>query len=153
MTTTITFVSSRASCGCPIYKKRVFRGYDRFRRPVFIYQEVPFVHRCSKYGSVARSHGWDSPFRGWRSRDRGFFFRRALMRAFLERRVTPSGRLMALHHGHRDAEACASGRCGVTDPHRGHPDPRACDDGRCGKSPPHGGDRAPSRGPAPAGPT
>ena len=41
-----TYQSGRTSCGCPIYTKRIFNGYDCYRRPIYRYISVPVVHRC-----------------------------------------------------------------------------------------------------------
>lgn len=55
-----TYVSGYASCGCPIYTKRVFRGYDCNRRPVYSYYRQPFRHRASCSRGSYRHHGHSS---------------------------------------------------------------------------------------------
>lgn len=40
------YVSSRTSCGCPIYTQRYVAYYDRCGQPVFRYRTEPIVHRC-----------------------------------------------------------------------------------------------------------
>ncbi|NIP98771.1 MAG: hypothetical protein GWO24_37360 [Akkermansiaceae bacterium] len=47
----ITIRSGYASCGCPYYSKRYFRGYDCYRRPVYHYTRLPIHH-----GSSCRHH-------------------------------------------------------------------------------------------------
>jgi hypothetical protein len=42
----ITYRSGHSACGCPMYTKRYFSGYDCYRRPVYRYVGVPLVHRC-----------------------------------------------------------------------------------------------------------
>ena len=58
-----TYVSGHASCGCPIYTKRIVRSFDRFNRPVYNYYRQPFSCRCR---NVSRSrvvrHGYNSRF-------------------------------------------------------------------------------------------
>ena len=41
-----TYVSGHASCGCPIYTRRVCRGFDRYHRPVFDHHRQPFRCGC-----------------------------------------------------------------------------------------------------------
>lgn len=55
-----TYVSGRASCGCPIYTKRVFRGYDSCRRPIYSYYRQPFRCGCKSRCSSRRhyNHGY-----------------------------------------------------------------------------------------------
>ncbi|MEM9080718.1 MAG: hypothetical protein AAGC74_08525 [Verrucomicrobiota bacterium] len=55
--TTHTYVSGHASCGCPIYTKRVFRGYDCYRRPIYNYYRQPFQRRANCRSHGHRSHG------------------------------------------------------------------------------------------------
>ena len=43
-----SYVSGRASCGCPIYTKRVVRGFDRYRKPIYSYYRQPFRCCCRK---------------------------------------------------------------------------------------------------------
>jgi len=47
----ITYRSGFSSCGCPTYTQRYFRGYDRYRRPLFHYARLPLRH-----GSSCRRH-------------------------------------------------------------------------------------------------
>ena len=42
----ITYRSGHSACGCPLYTRRHFSGYDHYRRPVYRYAAVPIVHRC-----------------------------------------------------------------------------------------------------------
>lgn len=52
-----TYVSGRASCGCPIYTKRVVRGYDGYRRPIYNYYRQPFRCGCrTTYRPPVRHH-------------------------------------------------------------------------------------------------
>ena len=44
-----TYRSGHSACGCPIYTKRYFTGYDCHRRPVYRYAAVPVVHRCRSH--------------------------------------------------------------------------------------------------------
>lgn len=44
-----TYQSGRSSCGCPIYTKRHFHGYDCYRRPIYRYVHVPVTHRCRSH--------------------------------------------------------------------------------------------------------
>ena len=44
-----TYVSGHASCGCPIYSRRVCNGYDRYQRPVFATYPQPFHCGCKDY--------------------------------------------------------------------------------------------------------
>ncbi|MBT8043617.1 MAG: hypothetical protein KJO79_01600 [Verrucomicrobiae bacterium] len=46
-----TYRSGSASCGCPVYTKRVFAGYDCYNRPTYRYYRVPMVHRCRSHHS------------------------------------------------------------------------------------------------------
>ncbi|MBT8038021.1 MAG: hypothetical protein KJO21_10800 [Verrucomicrobiae bacterium] len=62
-----TYHSGNASCGCATYTKRVFTGYDCYHRPTYRYYRVPVVHRCrnhyrhqsSYYGN---HHGYRSSY-------------------------------------------------------------------------------------------
>jgi len=38
--------SGRAPCGCAVHVRRVFRGYDCYRRPVYHYHRLPVRHVC-----------------------------------------------------------------------------------------------------------
>ena len=40
------YVTSRTSCGCPIYTQRYISYYDRCGHPVYRYRTEPIVHRC-----------------------------------------------------------------------------------------------------------
>ena len=72
------YVSGRASCGCPIYTKRICRGYDRCGRPIFSHYRQPFRCGCSRSRShyyhqrsyngcnSYRPHGYHSYHRGSR---------------------------------------------------------------------------------------
>ena len=40
------YVTSRTSCGCPIYTQRYISYYDRCGHPVYRYRTEPVVHRC-----------------------------------------------------------------------------------------------------------
>ncbi|MGJ8696753.1 MAG: hypothetical protein ACSHYF_10570 [Verrucomicrobiaceae bacterium] len=61
-------VSGHHSCGCAIQTKRVFVGYDCYRRPVYRYYSVPTVHRCSSHRQPShyshRSHSTHSSYYG-----------------------------------------------------------------------------------------
>ena len=52
-----TYRSGYSSCGCPIYTKRYFRGYDCYRRPVYCYVQVPVSHGSS-CRSRSHHHGY-----------------------------------------------------------------------------------------------
>lgn len=43
-----TYVSGHASCGCPIYTKRVIRSYDCYNRPIYSYYRQPFSCNCRR---------------------------------------------------------------------------------------------------------
>lgn len=43
-----TYVSGHASCGCPIYTKRVIRSYDYYNRPIYSYYRQPFSCNCRR---------------------------------------------------------------------------------------------------------
>ena len=43
------YVSGHASCGCPIYSRRVCSGYDRYHRPVFSTHREPFHCGCKDF--------------------------------------------------------------------------------------------------------
>ena len=69
------YVSGRGACGCPIYTKRVCRGFDHYRRPIYGYYRQPFrcgcrpahhVHRgCNSYNRYyPRHHGRHTYHRG-----------------------------------------------------------------------------------------
>ncbi len=52
-----TYRSGHASCGCPIYTKRIVSGYDCYNRPIYRYCGVPIVHRCNnKHGHYRSSY-------------------------------------------------------------------------------------------------
>lgn len=59
-----TYRSGHASCGCPIYTKRIIASYDCYQRPIYRYCGVPIVHRChnkrnyyhSSYGNYHNNH-------------------------------------------------------------------------------------------------
>lgn len=57
-----TYVSSRASCGCPIYTKRVVRGYDNYRRPIYSYYRQPFKCGCRTSYRAPVRHGYNSRY-------------------------------------------------------------------------------------------
>lgn len=40
------YVSSRTSCGCPVYTVRYIAYYDRCGYPVYRYRTEPVRHRC-----------------------------------------------------------------------------------------------------------
>lgn len=40
------YVTSRTSCGCPIYTQRYISHYDRCGHPVYRYRTERIVHRC-----------------------------------------------------------------------------------------------------------
>ena len=44
-----TYRSGWTSCGCSVYTKRVFTGYDCYHRPIYRYYRVPVVHRCQSH--------------------------------------------------------------------------------------------------------
>lgn len=50
------YISSRASCGCPIYSQRVFRGRDRYGRPVVDIVRLPV--RCAGHHPRADRRHW-----------------------------------------------------------------------------------------------
>lgn len=60
-----TYVSGRTSCGCPIYTKRIFSGYDCYHRPIYRYVSVPVVHRCNHRSSYHHGHGHYSHHRDY----------------------------------------------------------------------------------------
>ncbi|MFC0020126.1 hypothetical protein AAFN60_03055 [Roseibacillus persicicus] len=76
-----SYVSGRASCGCPIYTKRVVRGYDCYRRPIYSYVRVPFNCNCRSHRAPVVRHGYSSrcvtpprhvaPHRGHHHRNHG----------------------------------------------------------------------------------
>ena len=37
-------------CGCPIYIKWVFVGYDYYGRPLFAWRTMPIIHKCQQRG-------------------------------------------------------------------------------------------------------
>lgn len=41
------YVTSRTSCGCPIYTVRYVAYYDRCGHPVYRYRTEPIRHRCN----------------------------------------------------------------------------------------------------------
>ncbi|MCP5536958.1 MAG: hypothetical protein H7A51_12095 [Akkermansiaceae bacterium] len=52
-----TYLSGNTACGCPVYTKRVFVGYDCYHRPIYRYYSVPVVHRCrSHYRPTYHNH-------------------------------------------------------------------------------------------------
>jgi hypothetical protein len=51
-----TVVSGHASCGCPIYVQRVFRGRDRYGRPIIDLVRVPF--RCAGHHRTMNHYPW-----------------------------------------------------------------------------------------------
>ena len=58
-----TYISGRASCGCPIYTKRVVRGFDGYRRPIYNYYRQPFKCGCrSHYRAPVVRHGYNSRY-------------------------------------------------------------------------------------------
>lgn len=58
-----TYVSGHASCGCPIYTKRVVRGYDCYRRPIYSYYRQPFSCHCRRsYRAPVVRHGYSSRY-------------------------------------------------------------------------------------------
>ena len=99
------FTSSRASCGCTAYSKRLFIGRDRCGRPIFRYVRLP--HRCGQTDAL-RDH---------RPRDRMYLSRfgnrhhrdHRLMRFFGPRPPATSGSCSTgARHTRSD---CDSGRC------------------------------------------
>ncbi|WP_143157579.1 MULTISPECIES: hypothetical protein [Rubritalea] len=56
-TSIYTYVSGYASCGCPLYTKRVFARYDRYGRPVYTYYSQPIVHRCGQGAAIRVQYG------------------------------------------------------------------------------------------------
>ena len=52
-----TFISGHSSCGCPIYTKRVVRGFNSYRQPLYNYYRQPF--KCGGHSNF-RS-GYTSP--------------------------------------------------------------------------------------------
>lgn len=59
-----TYRSGHASCGCAIYTKRVITGYDCYRRPIYRYYSVPIVHRC--HSNRSHHHSYHRPSYGHR---------------------------------------------------------------------------------------
>lgn len=58
-----SYISGRASCGCPIYTKRVCRGYDSYRRPIYNYYRQPFRCSCrSTYRAPVVRHGYNNRY-------------------------------------------------------------------------------------------
>lgn len=58
-----SYVSGRASCGCPIYTKRTFRGFNSYRRPIYNYYRQPFRCSCrSSHRSSIVRHGHNTRF-------------------------------------------------------------------------------------------
>ena len=54
-----SYVSGRASCGCPIYTKRVVRGFNRYHKPIYNYYRQPFRCSChSSYRTPVVRHGY-----------------------------------------------------------------------------------------------
>ena len=51
---TTIYVSGHNSYGIPIYTKRVVRGFDRYRRPLYNYYRMPANYRPR---SIARGRG------------------------------------------------------------------------------------------------
>ena len=57
------YTSGHASCGCPIYTKRVVRGFDHYRRPIYSYYRQPFKCGCrSAYRAPVVRHGYNSRY-------------------------------------------------------------------------------------------
>lgn len=64
-----TYRSGCASCGCAIYTKRVFVGYDCYHRPIYRYYRQPIVHRCrSHYRPSHHNHRYHGNHYNHRSR-------------------------------------------------------------------------------------
>jgi len=61
------YVTSRTSCGCPIYTQRYVAYYDRCGHPVYRYRTEPVVHRC-KPAYVHPSRGYRQPYYSGSSR-------------------------------------------------------------------------------------
>ncbi|NNC87648.1 MAG: hypothetical protein HKN82_04210 [Akkermansiaceae bacterium] len=56
-----TYRSGYASCGCPTYTKRYFRGYDSCRRPIYSYVRLALSHGSScRHRSHHSSHRYSS---------------------------------------------------------------------------------------------
>lgn len=93
------YVSGHASCGCPIYTKRVVRGYDRYSRPIYNYYRQPFSCRCGHGRSSHvnfRQHGFVN--RGFRSHSGQRNF--GTHRNFKSNRNFKSQRNFRSHRGH-----------------------------------------------------
>ncbi len=52
------YVSGHASCGCPIYTKRVVRGFNNYRRPIYNYYRQPFRCNCHSRRSSSYSRSF-----------------------------------------------------------------------------------------------
>jgi len=42
-----TYVSGYASCGTPIYTKRVVRGFNRYHKPIYSYHRQPIYRKAA----------------------------------------------------------------------------------------------------------
>lgn len=71
------YVSGHASCGCPIYTKRVVRGYNRYNQPIYNFYRQPFRCRgasCRSRQVNFRQHGFVS--RGGHYNNRSHYYSR-----------------------------------------------------------------------------
>jgi len=62
------YVSGHASCGCPIYTRRVCYGHDRYHHPIYRYYRQPFHCGC-RARQVSYQRGYNT--HGYYSRNRG----------------------------------------------------------------------------------
>jgi len=54
-----TYVSGRASCGCPVYTQRYVAYYNNCGQPVYRYRTLPVRHSCHSRTHVTHgSHGY-----------------------------------------------------------------------------------------------
>ncbi len=57
---TTKYVSHYTSCGCPVYKTKVFRGHARCGKPVYNYYTQPVRHRCNRHNNYNSSRSYNS---------------------------------------------------------------------------------------------
>ena len=72
------FISGHTTCGHPIYTKRVCRGFDRYRRPIYSYYRQPVrygYNRSHHYQRSCRSSGYRH--HGYHSYSRGHVYGRS----------------------------------------------------------------------------
>lgn len=58
----ITYISGYASCGSPIYTKKVIVNHDRYGKPVYKYYSIPFVSKHKNYSR--NTYNRHSSYRG-----------------------------------------------------------------------------------------